>query len=200
VARLGPTFELAASEQTIAKLEREIQRAPRKAHKTALRVLRRTLKRGKSRMSFDVREKLNLKKTVVDQRINTKEISQQSLVGSVSLRDRRIELIEFMTKSQIATSWRRQNTRIRRSPGVAVKVYKDKGRELYAGTFVNLGKRDLKWHVLEREGPERYPIYIKYGPNMATEFLKELPRHAEDNAAWMEAEMQRLLLKNVDIT
>lgn len=194
------TFEIAAANNVLEELERHIAVAPAKAERTALRVLNRALKRGKSRTSKIVRDDLNLKKSVVDERIKTRLISKRALVGSLQLRDRRVALIEFMTKNQIATAWRRQNSRVRRSAGVAIKVHKNKGRELFPGTFVNIGIKSGRWHVLKRRYPERDTHEIQYGPNLARGFNKVLGQFASEAAEWMNAELLRLFRKNIDIT
>lgn len=173
---IGPTFELAASEAVMRKAEAAVRSAPLKARKAAVRALRTTLRTGKSDASKAIREDINLKKAVVDKRIDTRIISQQALVARVAVRDRRIELIEFMTPAQIASAYRRG--RARRSEGVSVKVSKQGGRALYPGTFVELGRNDRKWHVLKRVGPEQYPIRIQFGPNLITRFEKGLAAFA----------------------
>ncbi len=194
------TFEIAAANNVLEELERHIAAAPKKAEKTALRVLNRSLQRGKSRTSKIVRDELNLKKAIVDERIKTRVISKRAFVGSLQLRDRRVALVEFLTKNQIATAWRRQNARRRRSAGVSVKVYKKKGRELFPGTFVNIGLKSGKWHVLKRRYPERDSHEIQYGPNLAQGFNKVLGKFASEAAEWMNAELLRLFRKNIDIT
>lgn len=188
--RRGQSIELAASERVLNKLAAAVVKAPKKAQRLALRTLRRSLRTGKSQMSAEIRKTLNLPKKTVDQRIRTTVISTRSLVGRVTGRDRRIELVEFMTKSQIATAYRRQ--RARRGQGVSVKTRKDQGRQLYPDTFMELGRRDRKWHVLKRDGPERYPISIQYGPNLTKEFEPKLPAFAARQAEQMSAELERV--------
>lgn len=181
---LGPTFELAASEVVMRKAEAALRAAPAKAQKAAVRALRRTIHTGKSDASKVIREDLNLKKAVVDRRIQGKIISQRSLVARVTVRDRRIELVEFMTPAQIATAYRQQ--RARRGAGVSVKVAKNGGRQLYPGAFVELGRNDRRWHVLKRSGPEQYPIHIQYGPNLIGRFEKGLAAFAERQNAVLD--------------
>lgn len=180
---LGPTLELAASAATLARFERALARAPVKAKKGALRALNRTLRSGKAAASTEIRQVLNLKKAVVDQRIRTRVISTRALVGKVAVIDRRVELVEFMSKAQIASAYRRgqatrRGSRARRIAGVAVKPYKNRARTVYPGTFLNIGLRDRRWHVLKRTTAQRYPVYIQYGPNMIEDFLKTLPAFA----------------------
>lgn len=177
VAIRGQTFELAASEAVMEKFERALRKNPLQAHKAALRALRRSMRSGKSAASREIRQVINLKKPPVDRRIDARIISQRALVARVTARDRRIELVEFMSPAQIATAYRRQ--RAGRSKGVPVKTRKDKGRQVYTGAFLEKGARDRNWHVLQREGRSQYPIYIKYGPNMTSEFEKQLPAFAE---------------------
>lgn len=197
---IGPTFELGASQQVLRALDAAITAAPQKAYKTALRVLNRSLRRGKSQASKRIRDVLNLKKKAVDARITTKVISQRSLVGSLAVRDKKLELIEFMTPTQIASAWRRQNQRRRRSRGVKVKVYKQRPAAVYPETFVNIGTGRGRWHVFKREGVDRYPIFIRYGPALTAQYEKDLPKFAQAQSDYMERELNRLLLNGIDIT
>lgn len=184
---LGPTIEIAASDRQLRDLERAIAKAPKKAHKGAVRALKKSLRSGKTGASKQIRQHINLKKRVVDQRIRTKVISERQLIGSLAVRDRRIELVEFMTPSQIAAAYRRGQAG--RSKGVAVKAYKQKGRQVYPGTFVNIGHKDGQWHVLKRTGRERYPVYIQYGPNLIEQYQKALPAFAERMSAVLQQNM-----------
>lgn len=198
--RLGQTIELAPSERVMRELERALAQAPAKLHKTALRVLRRQLKRGKSAASKSIRDTINLKKQKVDQRIKTEITSYNKVEGLLTVRDRRIELIEFMTPAQIVSAYQRQRARRRRSKGVAVKIFKQRKRQLFPGTFVERGTRTGQWHVFQRAGDEQYPIHIKYGPRLTQEFEKKLAEFAADQAESMNRELFRLLSQNVDIT
>lgn len=187
---IGPSIEIAASLEAVARLERELATGNVKVQKGALRALKRSLRSGKSAASTEIRAVINLKKKPVDQRIQTKVISTRALIGKVAVRDRRIPLSEFMTAAQLASAYRRARARRRRSKGVSVKVYKQKGAQLYPDTFVELGTRSRKWHVLKRAGREQYPIYIQYGPNLISDFEKGLGRFA--------ARMNDVLAKNID--
>ena len=189
--RRGQTFEIAASLRVLNALEAELADAPNKARRGALRALNRSLRTGKSAASQEIRQVINLKKKPVDARIRSRVISQRALAGSVAVRDRRIELVEFMSRAQIATAYRRG--RARRSQGVPVKVYKKQARQVYPDTFLELGRRDRQWHVLKRSGREQYPIYIQYGPNMTSDFEKRLPAFAEKAGAVLQANLEREL-------
>lgn len=190
--RIGPTFELAASERVLRLYERALAESPAKARKGGLRALRKTLRSSRAAASTEIRKTINLKKKVVDQRIRTRVISERSLVGSMAVRDRRIELVEFMTPTQIATAYRRQ--RARRSAGVPVKTHKQKGRQVFTGTFLAQGRVDGKWHVLKRQGPDQYPIFIQYGPNMIEDFEKGFPAFVERQNAVAQKNMEHELL------
>lgn len=184
MARLGQSFELAASEAVLQKAQAALAAAPRKAEKAALRALRRTLRTGKAAASKQIREDINLKKQVVDKRIDTRVVSARAFVARVTVRDRRIELVEFMTRAQIATAYRRM--RAGKGDGVPVKTSKKEGRKVYPGTFVEIGRNDRKWHVLKRAGAARYPIHIQYGPNLISRFTKGLAAFAEQQNAVLD--------------
>lgn len=194
---IGPTLELAASTRILSALEAALAASPVKARKNALRVLNRGLRRGRSEASRVIREQINLRKKVVDQRISTKVISERALVGRLAVRDRRTELAEYLTKAQILAA--RKRARARKSAGVSVKVYKKQRAKVYRGTFVELGTRSQKWHVLKREGAAQYPIRIQYGPRLTGQFEKQLPRIAEESAVWIERELDRVLSLNLEL-
>ena len=143
---VGPSFELGASEAVLRELDRALASAPRKAQRAAERTLRRTVRAGKSAARREIRQTINLKKKLVDQRIGT-TYRRSNLTGQVRIRDRRIGLIEFMTPAQIARAWRAQVAR--RSKGVTVKPFKNQGRQLYPGAFVQI-VRSGKWLVFRR--------------------------------------------------
>lgn len=188
---LGPTIEIAASNDLLARLERELSNATGKVAKGALRALRRSLASGKSAASTEIRKVINLRKKPVDARIKTQVISQRGLIGAVTVRDRRLPLVEFLTPAQIATAYRRQ--RARRSVGVPVKAYKDRPRQVYPGAFLAIGRQSGRWHVLKRTGPQRYPTRIQYGPNLTEDFEKKLPAFAARAAAVLEKNLEREL-------
>jgi len=185
---IGPTIEIEASSKLLERLERELRNAGPALRKGAVRALNRSLRSGKSAASTEIRAVINLKKKPVDERIQARIISQRALVGKVAVRDRRIPLVEFMSKAQIATNYRRG--RAKRSKGVSVKAYKKQGAKLYPDTFMELGRNDRKWHVLKRSTAKRYPIFIQYGPNLISDFEKTLPAFAE--------RMNAVLYKNLD--
>lgn len=188
---VGPTIEIEASQKVLRGLEDELRNATGRVYRGALRALRRTLASGKSAASKEIRQVINLKKKPVDARIKTKVISARALVGSVAVRDRKVELAEFLTPAQIATAYRRQ--RGRKSKGVPVKVYKNGPRKVYEGTFLEIGTRSGKWHVLKRKGVEQYPIFIQYGPNMTADFEKKLPAFAARAAETLQRNLEREL-------
>lgn len=200
MARRGQTFEIEASDAVLRELEGYITAAPAKARKMALRVLRRELKRGKSQASKVIREFINLKKRPVDERISARVVSQGALVGSLAVRDRKVELVEFLTQNQITRNIVRQRGRRSRVKGVRVKPYRKKPSRVIEGTFIAIGTRSGRPHVLKRRGRERYPIRIQYGPNLATGFNREIGNLAEQAAGRMNAELLRLFRTNVDIT
>jgi hypothetical protein len=189
MARRGQTIEIAASNDLLEEFERDLENAGSKIRKGAVRALRRSLKSGATAANREIRETVNLKASVVARRIRSKVISERSLVGSLKIRDRRIELIEFLTRAQIAAAYR-QNL-ARKGKGVRVKAYRRKSAQVYEDTFVSVGKNDRKWHVLKREGEARYPIYIQYGPNMTEQFAKSLPAFAERTNAVLQKNLDR---------
>ena len=190
-SRRGQTFEIAASNDLLARFERELADATSKVTKGALRALRRSLASGKSAASKEIRAVINLKKKPVDARIRTKVISTRALVGSVTVRDRRIPLVEFLTPAQISAAYRRQ--RARRSKGVPVKVYKNKPREVYESAFLAIGRASGRWHVLKRTGAQRYPARIQYGPNLTEDFEKKLPAFAARATEVLQKNLEREL-------
>lgn len=196
MARGGQTFEIAAANEQLALFERLLARSPDKAKKAALRALRRSVKSGASNASKEVRKEINLSKRAVDKRVRGKVVSQRGLIGSVSVRDRRIELIEFMTPGQISAAYRRMQAR--RGDGVAAKPYKKRPRVLYPGTFVQVGKKSGRWHVLKREGKDRYPVFIQYGPNLIEQYEKALPAFAEKQAEAMQKNLAHELNRVVE--
>jgi len=185
---IGPTIELAASERVLRELERALDKGNRKVQRGALRALKRSLKSGKTAASRDIRAVINLKKKPVDERITTRVVSTRALVGTVAVRDKRAELVAFMTRNQIATAWRRQNARS--AKGVSVKVYKKRGRLLVRDAFVNVGRASGKWHVMRRKTRERASARILYGPSMTKDFEKNLGTFA--------ARASEVMLKNLE--
>ena len=193
----GVTLDVAASDALMRALERQLAAAPGKVHKTAVRVLRRAVRSGKSAMSREIRAVINLKKKRVDRSIRTGVDATGDLSGYVNARNRPIGLIEFMTPAQRVAAIRA--ARARRSRGVKVKTHKTKGRREYPGAFVAVlpGNRV---DVVKRVTRARLPIKKQYGPNLTTEFEQSLPKFAARQAELMQSEMLRILEKNVDIT
>lgn len=182
----GPSIDLAAARQVVRQLERELSRSSSAVRKGATRAMRKTLRSGKSAASKEIRDVINLKKKAVDQRISTWQTSQRQITGTLTVRDRRVELAEFMTPADRERQYRKQQVRhgkngraLKRSQGVSVKVWKKKPKQLFAGTFLNIGHTDRKWHVLKRVTEERYPIHIQYGPSITKEFEQSLPAFAK---------------------
>lgn len=169
----GPTIDLAAARRAVRELERELKRSGALATKAASRAMRKTLRSGKSAASKDIRAVINLKKKVVDERISTKQLSQRQITGRLTVRDKRVELVEFMTRGDIARQWRRQVAR--KSKGISVKVWKKKARQQFPGVFLNIGRKSGKWHALQRQGKDRHPVFIRYGPSITKEFEKAVP-------------------------
>lgn len=190
---IGPSFELAPSERTLRQLEAALKKAPFQARLAARRALVRSGKAGRTAASTAIRDEINLKKKVVDRRIRFRIVSERALVGELAVRDRRIELVEFMTRTQIASAWRRQQPGRRRSRGVRVKAYRKQAAKVYPGTFVNVGLKDGKWHVLRRTSQERYPVFIQYGPSLIEQYVKDLGRFAARQAEAFEVEVDRQL-------
>lgn len=169
----GPSIDLTGARQIVKQLERELARSSSEARKGANRAMKKTLRSGKSAASKEIRAVINLKKKTVDERISTRQISERQITGRLTVRDRRVELADFMTPGDRARQYQRQKAG--RAKGVSVKVWKKKPRVTFAGTFLNIGRNDSKWHVLKRKGSSRYPIRIQYGPSIAGQFAKALP-------------------------
>lgn len=186
------SIDLAASGRVLELSERALAASPKQWRKAANRTMKRAVRSGKAAMSTDIRKEINLKKKAVDSRIRTKIVSERALLATVSVRDARVPLVDFMTSGQIATAYRRQ--RAKRSKGVPIKVFKNKGRQVYEGAFVQIGKRSGRWHVLSRvDGAGRYPARIQYGPRLTQFFQKRLPAFAEQQAAVLDATLEREL-------
>lgn len=197
---IGPTFELAPSERVLELLEERLREAPAKTQKVALAVLRRSLRTGKTAASKKIRERVPLRKKLIDDRIRTKVISQRGVIGSLQARGSKFELIDYMTRGQIATAWRRQNARTRRSKGPRIKVYKDEPSKVFEGYFVNIGRQSGRWHVLKRRySSQRDSHEIQYGPSIIKDFLKALPKFAERQSANFERELERVLRQKVQL-
>lgn len=179
---VGPSLEVAAALGVQRRYERLLADSPKGAQKAGARALRRTLRSGKAAASRAIRVSVRLKKKIVDQRIDARVISIRALTGVVAVRDRKVELIEFLTPSQIANAYRRQRAKTRRSKGVRVKTSSQESARVYPGTFVEIGRQDRRWHVLKRQGRDAYPVFIQYGPNLARQYEKDLPAFAEDQA------------------
>lgn len=195
---IGQVFEVAASGRVLRRSERALAEAPAKWRKAANRTLKRVIRSGRAAASTEIRKTINLKKKAVDARIIAEVVSVRGLTASVAVRDKRIPLVDFMTPAQIATAFRRQNARGRgrggkRTKGVKVKARRDQSAKVYPDTFVNIGINSGKWHVLKRQGRERYPAYIQFGPRLTEEFEKKLPVFAESQAANLEKIFDREL-------
>jgi len=189
--RTGQTFEVTAANRQLARFEALLARAPVQVRKAAAGALRRSVRSGASFASREIRKDIRLSKKAVDERITGRIVSQRALIGSVAVRDRRIELVEFMSAAQIATQQRRQRARSR-TP-LSVRAYKTKPRQQYPGAFVAKGKRSGRWHVLKRQGPARYPAFIQYGPNLIAQYVKALPRVAEQQAVALQKTLNQAL-------
>lgn len=195
---LGPAIAVSASNELLAELERAMAQSPRDTRKKALRVLRRALRSGKTAMSREIREKINLKKKQVDAAITTGVDSKTNLTGHVRGRNYFIPLIDFMTPRQVISAIRAGRTR--RSEGVAVKVYKDQGKRVYKGTFVAVMPRTGHVSVFKRVYKNaRLPIKKQYGPGLTKEFEKNLEPFAARASEQLQKEMLRILRDNVDI-
>jgi hypothetical protein len=194
---VGPTIEVAAANKVVALLERELVAGGRKIKNAAVGALKRTLSSGKTAASRDIRDKIRLGKKAVDRRILTRVISERSLVGKMAVRDRRIQLIEFITGRQQVAQLARQRKQARGQgravKGVRVKVRKDQPARVYPGTFIALGRKTGKPYVLKREGRPRYPIFIQYGPNLIDDFIKTFGAFAGRVTEQLNKNMQNVL-------
>lgn len=194
----GPSLDYALADDLSQELAKAMAQAPRKVQKIALRVLRRALRSGKTAMSREIREKINLKKKQVDAAITTGVDSPASLTGHVRGKNYFIPLIDFMTPRQVISAIRAGRTR--RSEGVAVKVYKDQGKRVYKGTFVAVMPRTGHLSVFKRVyNNERLPIKKQYGPGLTNEFEKNLEPFAARASEQLQKEMLRILRDQVDI-
>lgn len=56
-----------------------------------------------------------------------------------------------------------------KSPGAAAQVFVAKGRHIYGGTFIAVGRSGNR-QIFERKGKARLPIRALYGPSVASMF------------------------------
>jgi len=156
-----------AQKKVTRALSKQLEDVSRGMRKGARRAISRTLTTAQKETSKVVREELVLKAGDVKERID-KEILD-SFEGRLVVRDRRIELAKFGRPAMV-------KGRGARKGGVTVKVYRKKGRMFIPEAFIAKGTRSGRFHVLKREGRDRFPIYIKYGPSLATVANKHLAK------------------------
>jgi len=203
VARFeGATIDLEPSEQVLEVVERNLKAAPARTRKVALRVLRRSLRSGKSEASRELRREIPLPKKKIDSRISIDVLSTSRIVGSLKVRRARFELIDYMTEAQIRSQWKRQQVRNRRraTTPLKIKVYKSEGRKAFADHFVNKGRRSGRWHVFSRsDPPDRDSHRIRYGPPITEKLDPKLERFARAQVNKFQAELLRILRDRVEI-
>lgn len=200
MARILGSIELGPSEQVLAELQRAVAADGPRVVKLALGVLTRTLKSGRAAMSKDIRKTVNLSKKKVDRSIKTRVIySYGEPLGSLRALASRPELSEYLTPAQIASAYARQNQRRRRSKGAKVKTRRDRASKLYAGAFLNIGRRSRRWHVLDRTTAARSSATVLSGPQITQEFEKRLAAFSEVQATKFATELQRVLDRRLEI-
>lgn len=174
----GPTIELSGARAAIRAAQREMAATGRAMRRGSVSALRKAIRSGKAAASAEIRKEIRLKKKVVDERIHTKVVSEQSLIATLTIRDKRVPLQEFMTPAQFAAQWRRQVAR-RGFRGVRVKPYKNRPAVRIPGGFVNIGRNSGRWHVMKRQDKSRDSARILFGPSIAGPLRKNLDAFSE---------------------
>jgi hypothetical protein len=139
------------------------------------RATNRTASTGKTRLSTQIREVLNLKKKVVDERITVKRANYTKADATISVSRLPVPLIEYMTAPQIAAGSRVKG---KRGTGVRVRTRKGGKIETLAHTFVNRTPKSAAGQrgVMERRAAgggiarkgvkrvRRLPTQLRFGP------------------------------------
>jgi len=158
-----------AQKPILKALNKRLEDTPKAMRKGARRAINRTLTTARKETSKAIRADLALRAGDIKDRIEKKMVFD--LEGKLVVRDRRLELIKFRTPRQTKLTRRRGAAR----GGVKVTIYKRKGRQLIPGAFIAKGIKSGREHVMKREGSERYPVKILYGPSITKTANRHLP-------------------------
>jgi len=174
-----------AQKNVTRALSKRLEDVPRAMRKGTRRAISRTLTTARKEASQAIRNDLALKAGDIKDRID-KEILD-SFEGRLVIKDRRLELAKFGRPAMV-------KRRGGRPGGVTVKVYKKKGRQFYPGAFIAKGRKSGRFHVLKREGRERFPIRIMYGPSITN----TVNRHLDVIVGKTEPVFARNLAREID--
>lgn len=195
----GPSLDISLARAAVRGLQAELRHATGQVRKGAVRALRRSLRSGATEANKVIRQEINLRAKVVRERISTKVLSQREVSGSVTVRDKRVPLSEFMSSGQLAREARRWKGAGSRGPAWArqkrhvlrIKTFRRLAPVGYPGHFVEQGRRSRKFHVMSREGglPDGEPR-LRYGPSIVEPFAKALPAFTARAADVLERNLE----------
>lgn len=144
--------------EEIKKLMNQCRDEADRAHNSALN---RATKKVETELIDRAYEKINLKKSDL-----RNSVSVRGTAGEITIYDRVVSLISFLRSAP------------KRKPpvGLSIKLWRDKERVLYAGSFVAYGAND-NLHIFKREGDSRLPIKKLHGKGLRD--MWEVPSFSE---------------------
>jgi hypothetical protein len=160
-------LDIQISLSDLAAIRAELRAAPKLVDTAMRRAINRTLVTGRTQISKRVRQETPLKAGTVRARLRIVRASQNALVGLIEVLGRGIPLIEFRA---------RQTRR-----GVTYSIRRGQ-RELLKSAFIR--ETATRGRQVLRRAPDsrtnsglvgRLPIYMQYGPDLATLVEKLIP-------------------------
>lgn len=103
--------------------------------------------KSKSKLAKSVAAEISIKQSLLKKQIFTRRANSSSLIAYVRSYLRPIAAVRLLTPAQLKKAPRGTNR-----TGVRVA-----GKQ-FDGAFINKGRRDGKYHVMQRKGRARYPV------------------------------------------
>ncbi len=155
----GMKIKLTVDNAQVRDLLGNFERAAGRAHQSALS---RATKKIETELADRAYEKINLKKKDIRD-----AISVNGSRGEIIISGDAISLSRFLTS---------EPKKKKKSKGVSVKLWRDKEKVLYEGSFTAHGKGG-NFQVFKREGASRLPIKKLHGKGLRD--MWEIPKFAD---------------------
>lgn len=162
-----------------------LQGLPGGAEKAGVRALNRAITTAQTASSYKARKVYTITRDAFKKGMKIKKARRGDLLARLSSRSTRRELIDFEVSPATIQ-------RGKKSGQLEVAVKRAGGLKPLPGAFVERGRNDGRLHVLKREGKERYPLHIKYGPS-PSEMLA-----GEDVVPYVEKRAKEMMVKRLE--
>ncbi len=155
------------SQYDVSRVAYRLGQYSKKAPTVMMRALNRATTTAKTEVIKQAKENYFVGSAEARKTITITKATRDRLRAVVTSKATRRELIAFKVSPK--------NPKPKKRPKmVKVAVKKEGGLKELLGAFVRSGTSSGKPHVFMREGKERYPIHIKYGPSVPEMIGKNL--------------------------